>query len=135
MLFRSEVGGSDAHALPSAGTAYTEVPGARDKDEFFAGLRAGQGRVCGESGSFTKLTRDVYLVAYEMMREKTWTTLLSPLALLIPAVTYWTYYDERRFSRKWARTILGDSDARTNTRTRPSWISLPATTAAAEEWV
>ena len=130
-----EVGGSDAHALPSAGTAYTEVPGARDKDEFFAGLRAGQGRVCGESGSFTKLTRDVYLVAYEMMREKTWTTLLSPLALLIPAVTYWTYYDERRFSRKWARTILGDSDARTNTRMRPSWISLPATTAAAEEWV
>ena len=39
------IGGSDAHALPSVGTAYTEVPGARDKEEFFDGLRAGLGRV------------------------------------------------------------------------------------------
>ena len=44
------IGGSDAHALPSVGTAFTEVPGARDKEEFFAGLRNGVGRVCGESG-------------------------------------------------------------------------------------
>src|ERR1700734_26242 len=49
------IGGSDAHALPSAGTAYTEVPGAPDKEEFFAGLRAGLGRVGGESGGFRKL--------------------------------------------------------------------------------
>jgi predicted metal-dependent phosphoesterase TrpH len=124
-----EVGGSDAHALPSAGTAYTEVPFARDKEEFFAGLRAGQGRVAGESGSFTKLTRDVYLIAYEMMREKAWTRLLSPLAVLIPAVTYWNYRDERQFSREWARKILGEPE----TRKRPSWISVPQT--AAEEWV
>ncbi len=33
------IGGSDAHALPSAGTAYTEVSAARSKEEFFAGLR------------------------------------------------------------------------------------------------
>ncbi len=37
------IGGSDAHALPSVGTAYTEVPGARDKEEFFAGLQSGAG--------------------------------------------------------------------------------------------
>src|SRR6202034_745384 len=74
------IGGSDAHALPSAGTAYTEVPGARDKEEFFAGLRAGLGRVGGESGGFSKLTRDVLVIAYEMMREKSWTVLLSSLA-------------------------------------------------------
>ena len=30
---KTGVGGSDAHALPSVGTAYTEVPGARDKQE------------------------------------------------------------------------------------------------------
>ena len=64
------IGGSDAHALPSVGTAYTEVPGAQDKEEFFAGLRSGMGRVAGESGSFAKLTRDVFLIAVEMMREK-----------------------------------------------------------------
>lgn len=123
------LGGSDAHALASAGTAYTEVPGARDKDEFFAGLRAGQGRVAGESGSFVKLTRDVYLVAYEMMREKAWTRLLSPLAVLVPAVTYWNYRDERVFSRKWACQILGEPTQ----RKRPSWVSVPQATS--EEWV
>jgi predicted metal-dependent phosphoesterase TrpH len=47
------IGGSDAHALPSAGTAYTEVPGARDKEEFFEGLRAGIGRVAGDSASLS----------------------------------------------------------------------------------
>jgi predicted metal-dependent phosphoesterase TrpH len=123
------IGGSDAHALPSAGTAYTEVPGARDKEEFFAGLRAGRGRVTGESGSFTKLTRDVYLIAYEMMREKSWTALLAPLAVLIPAITYWNYCDERIFSRRWARQILGEPEA----RKRPRWITMPQP--AAEEWV
>ncbi|MFZ3215785.1 MAG: PHP domain-containing protein [Candidatus Acidiferrales bacterium] len=123
------IGGSDAHALPSAGTAYTEVPGARDKEEFFAGLRAGAGLVRGESGTFQKLTRDVFLIAYEMMRDKSWTALLSPLATLIPAFTYWNYRDERIFSRRWAAQILGEPE----TRKRPRWISVPQS--AGEEWV
>lgn len=123
------IGGSDSHALPSVGTAYTVVPGARNKEEFFAGLRKGMGRVEGESGSFRKLTHDVLLITLEMMREKCWTALLSPLALLIPAVTYWNYRDERTFGRRWAAKILGQADA----RTRPRWITLPQT--AMEEWV
>jgi len=101
------LGGSDAHALPSAGTAFTEVPGARDKEEFFAGLRSGAGRVRGESGSFRKLTRDVLLIAGEMMRDKCWTTLLAPLGVLIPAVTFLNYFEDSRFSRQWAARILG----------------------------
>ncbi len=36
-----QVAGSDAHALASVGTTFTEVPGARDKDEFFAGFGPG----------------------------------------------------------------------------------------------
>ncbi len=56
------IGGSDAHALASVGMAYTEVPGARDKNEFFAGLRAGYGRVGGESGNTAKLARDVFSI-------------------------------------------------------------------------
>src|ERR1700683_4594689 len=67
------IGGSDAHALPSVGTAYTEVGGARDKAEFFEGLKAGKGRVAGESGSFAKLTRDCFKIGFEMIRENTWT--------------------------------------------------------------
>jgi predicted metal-dependent phosphoesterase TrpH len=123
------IGGSDAHALPSAGTAYTEVAGARNKEEFFAGLRNGMGRVSGESGSFRKLTRDVFLIAGEMMREKSWTALLSPLAVLVPAITYLNYYQERRFGRHWAKQILGEPEACKN----PRWMSVPQP--ATEEFI
>jgi predicted metal-dependent phosphoesterase TrpH len=117
------IGGSDAHALPSVGLTYTEVPGARNKEEFFAGLRNGIGRVGGESGRYTKLTRDVLLVASELMREKAWTTVLAPLALLIPAITYLNYRDERAFSRRWVAHILGQPEA----RKCPRWIAVPQT--------
>jgi predicted metal-dependent phosphoesterase TrpH len=93
--------GSDAHALPSVGRTFTEVPGARDKDEFFAGLREGQGRVRGESGSYAKLTVDVLVIAYELMREKAWTRLLSPLALLIPGFTLANYFEEKSLPPRW----------------------------------
>ena len=116
-----EIGGSDAHALPSAGTAYTEVAGARDKEEFFAALRNGMGRVGGESGCFRKLTRDVYLVAYEMMREKAWTRLLSPLGILIPAFTFLNYHEDNKFCRRWGAELLGQPEI----RKRPRWMSVP----------
>ena len=116
-----EIGGSDAHALPSAGTAYTEVAGARDKQEFFTGLRNGMGRVAGESGRFSKLTRDVFVIAHEMMREKAWTALLSPLGLLIPAITCLNYYDEDKFCRRWGAELFGQPE----TRKRPRWITAP----------
>jgi predicted metal-dependent phosphoesterase TrpH len=115
------IGGSDAHALPSVGAAYTEVPGARDKQEFFDGLRNGIGRVAGESGCFTKLTFDVYVIAGEMMREKMWTSLLSPLGLLIPAFTFWNYYEEWLFRRRWAPQVLSQPQA----KKRCHWISGP----------
>jgi predicted metal-dependent phosphoesterase TrpH len=115
------IGGSDAHAVASAGTAYTEVPGARNKDEFFEGLRNGVGQVAGESGCFTKLTRDVFVIAYEMMREKSWTTLLSPLAVLLPAFTFMNYRSEQSFRRRWAPQLLH----RPESRKRSRWISVP----------
>ena len=119
------IGGSDAHALPSVGTTYTEVPGARDKNEFFEGLRNGRGRVAGESGGFQKLTRDVYVIAYELMREKSWTTLLSPLALAIPAFTFCNYVQEHLFNRRWAAQILD----RAETCRRHHWITVPQSVA------
>jgi predicted metal-dependent phosphoesterase TrpH len=124
-----EIGGSDAHALPSAWKAYTEVSGARNKEEFFAGLRGGMGRVAGESGCFSKLTRDVLVIAYEMMREKAWTTLLLPLGFLIPAITCLNYYDENKFCRHWGAELFGQPE----TRNRLRWITAPQP--AVEEWV
>jgi predicted metal-dependent phosphoesterase TrpH len=123
------VGGSDAHALPSVGMGYTEVPGARDKEEFFAGLRKGLARVGGESGSFSRLTLDVALIARDMMRENAWTRLLAPIGLLIPVATMLNYYEEHAFGRRWAAKILGETES----HKRPCWIPLPRT--AAEEGV
>jgi predicted metal-dependent phosphoesterase TrpH len=122
------IGGSDAHALPSVGTTYTEVSGARTKQEYFEGLKNGRGRVYGESGCYMKLTRDVLLIALEMMREKSWTMLLAPLALALPAATLLNYHDERAFVRRWAAEVFGQ----TGSRDRLRWTS--AAKPAVEEW-
>jgi hypothetical protein len=100
-----QVAGSDAHALASVGTTYTEVPGARDKDEFFAGLRAGYGQLGGDSGSFWKLTRDIYLLCFEMMKEDRWTILLTPLLALVPAGVGVNYFVDVDFVRRWGGRI------------------------------
>src|SRR5882724_10703492 len=52
------LGGSDAHTIAGVGLTYTEVPGVRTPEEFFAGLRAGRGVVHGAHGSYAKLTAD-----------------------------------------------------------------------------
>ena len=100
-----QVAGSDAHALVSVGTTYTEVPGARDKEEFFAGLRAGRGQLAGESGCFWKLTRDIFLLCLEMMREDRWTIVLAPLLALVPAGVGVNYFVDLNFARKWGGRV------------------------------
>lgn len=79
-LGKSSLAGSDSHVLPSLGSAYTEVPGARNKDEFLAGVRAKTALVHGTSGSYFRLTRDVLHIASKMFQERPWTfcSVLSP---------------------------------------------------------
>ena len=98
---RIAVGGSDAHALASAGSAWTEVRGARTKDEFLEGLCEGRARAHGESGSYWKLTSDVLTVSRAMFREKPLALLLAPLLLGVPSVTLFNHFSERWFARKW----------------------------------
>jgi hypothetical protein len=98
---RAEVGGSDAHAMASVGCAWTAVPGARNRQEYLEGLRRGQGRVRGESGSIYKLTRDVLAIGSEMVREDFRTLPLIALAPLVPAVTLGNYVLEHMFARWW----------------------------------
>ena len=97
--------GSDAHALSGAGLTYTEVPGARTADEFFAGLRSGWGRVCGKHGSYSVLTADVYSIIKSMMRQSPWTAVFSPLALFVPAFSAGHWLNEIRFCRKWTAAM------------------------------
>jgi predicted metal-dependent phosphoesterase TrpH len=125
---KTQVAGSDAHALASVGTTYTEVRGARDKDEFFAGLRAGHGRLGGESGSYLKLTRDILLLCIEMMREDRWTILLSPLMALVPAGVAVNYLVDLDFVRRWGAAVNSAKPARTAAQVpvnSPSLQALP----------
>jgi predicted metal-dependent phosphoesterase TrpH len=99
------VGGSDSHTIAGVGLTYTEVPGARTIDEFFAGLRSGLGRVHGAHGSYAKLTADVYRIVWAMIKEKPWTVALMPLALFVPACTASHWFNEIRFCEKWAAAM------------------------------
>jgi len=110
--FQIGVGGSDAHTLESAGSAWTEVPGARDREEFLAGLKKGRGRVAGRSGTYFKLTCDVLRISLAMMEERRWTRVLGPLLAAVPLFTLANFLAERAFASKWSRLVLGQSAAR-----------------------
>ena len=104
-LGKIAVGGSDSHTITGVGRTYTEVPGARNADEFFAGLRTGHGQVHGAHGSYTKLTADVYRIVWALWMEKPWTMALMPLSLLVPACTAGHWLNEIRFCKKWAAAL------------------------------
>ena len=88
-----------------------EVPGARTKDEFFAGLRRGQGRVAGSSGTYAKMNRDVLRIAVAMMSEKPWSCLLAPLLAVVPLVTLANLAIECAFAKKWSGRVLESTEA------------------------
>lgn len=100
---RITVGGSDAHALRSAGSVWTEVRGARNKTEFLEGLREGRARVGGTPGSYWKLTLDVLTVSAEMFRENPSLLILAPFLVGIPAFTLFNFFSEKRFARRWGQ--------------------------------
>lgn len=104
-LGKISIGGSDAHALASAGAAFTEVPGARTKEEFFAGLRAGKARACGRSGSYARLTRDVFHIAAGNLRAYPWLLPIAPVVALIPVWTLANSLSEALFVRYWVRRL------------------------------
>ena len=104
-LGKIAIAGSDSHTIAGVGQTYTEVPGARTADEFFAGLRAGHGRVQGRHGSCARLTADVFRIVRSLFGEKPWTLLASPLALLVPAFTLNHWINEIRFCKKWSALL------------------------------
>lgn len=109
----AEVGGSDAHAIASAGCAWTVVPGARTKQEYLEGLRRGAGKVRGAAGGYCKLTRDIWSIGASMVDETPAAAVLVPLALAVPLVTLGNYLIESVFARYWMSRCLR---ARLNSR-------------------
>jgi predicted metal-dependent phosphoesterase TrpH len=96
------VGGSDAHTLRGAGRTFTEVPGAASRQEFLAGIRRGVGRPQGESGSWSKLTLDVFSIAFSMFAEDRRTAPLALFCAGIPLATAISAASERLFAARWA---------------------------------
>jgi predicted metal-dependent phosphoesterase TrpH len=106
-LGKIAVAGSDSHTIAGVGRTYTEVPGARTADEFFAGLRAGHGRIQGIHGGYGRLTADVFSIVKALFSDKPWTLAASPLAVLVPAFTLSHWVNEIRFCKKWSAAIEG----------------------------
>ncbi len=99
------IGGSDAHTMEALGRTYTEVPGARNRDEFIAGLKLGLGRVHGVSGDYWKLTRAIWSIGCDLMREHRGALLLAPLLAAVPAITLVNLALELEFAMRWGRRV------------------------------
>lgn len=118
---RPQVGGSDAHTLGSVARAWTEVPGARNRDEFLAGLRRGRTVPRGTSAGYARLTRDVCAVvargAVHALRHAfddaaaparlALLALLLPWLPLLPLVTARVHLAERVLSTRFFRRYRG----------------------------
>jgi hypothetical protein len=110
----SAVGGSDAHALAFVARSYTVVPGARSKEEFLAGLRAGLTVAGGRSGSYSRLAAEMAGVFVAALRDEArpsrvraqgagpllGTLLLMPLVPIVPLASLVLHGRERAFARR-----------------------------------
>ena len=106
------IAGSDSHAMFGVGLTFTEVPGARTVDEFFAGLRAGRGRIHGAHGNFSGLTVEVFSVVKSLFLDNPLSILFSPLVPLVPAFVLNHWANEIRFCKKWSTLIEGAAGRR-----------------------
>lgn len=105
------IGGSDAHALGSVAAAFTEVAGARSKEEFLDGLRRGLTVPMGRSGTYARMTRDLLAIAAGTYRHHLaraargeglpmflGLTAALPSLLAMPMVSAFLALNERRFA-------------------------------------
>jgi predicted metal-dependent phosphoesterase TrpH len=97
------IGGSDAHTLRCAGRTFTEVSGARNAEDFLAGMRRGYAVPHGESGDYWKLTGAVLGIGGSLVRTEPWMALLSGLFAVAPVVTLGNYIREMAFSWYWGQ--------------------------------
>jgi len=72
------LGGGDSHTGRGIGRTWTEVPGARSREEFMQGLRAGRGIAGGAHGGIRTMTSDLWRFAGNFMSEAVTTTATKP---------------------------------------------------------
>jgi predicted metal-dependent phosphoesterase TrpH len=104
-LGKAAVAGSDSHTLSGVARTFTEVPGARTVEEYFAGLRAGRGVVHGQDGGYLKLTTDIFNFIGSVLKDEPAAAALLPLTVFIPAITAYHWLNEMRFCKRWAAKL------------------------------
>ncbi len=72
------LGGSDSHTGRGIGLTWTEVPGARSRDEFMMGLRAGRGIAGGAHGGARTMMNDLWRFTGNFLAESVSTTTTAP---------------------------------------------------------
>ncbi len=80
------LGGSDSHTERGIGGTWTEVPGATNAQQFFAGLRSGRGVVGGRHGHQWTMSSDIVRFATNLCVEQGREAARSPLSWRTPAV-------------------------------------------------
>jgi len=75
---KHRLGGSDSHTGRGIGLTWTEVPGARNRDEFMAGLRAGRAEAGGAHGGQGTMISDMWRFAGNYMTEAVTATARRP---------------------------------------------------------
>jgi hypothetical protein len=113
---KSGIGGSDAHTRRGIGLTWTEVPGARTREEFLGGLRAGRAVAGGRHGNYFTMASDILRFADSFYRERAlevkqkplhWRShagffggiLGLPLVAIALAEAYLHFVSEERFNR------------------------------------
>jgi predicted metal-dependent phosphoesterase TrpH len=66
---RTPIAGSDSHTGRGIGRTWIEVDGARTRDEFLSGLRAGRVRVGGRQGNYFTMASDIVRVTSAFHQE------------------------------------------------------------------
>jgi predicted metal-dependent phosphoesterase TrpH len=127
-LGKIAIAGSDSHTIAGLGRTFTEVPGARNTQEFLSGLRDGNSVVHGVHGSYRKITADVYRIVRSLLYAEPWTLPLMPLAVFVPAFTAGHWLNEILFCRKWSAKL--HSGKKTTPLLRPLGPSLESNLAS-----
>jgi predicted metal-dependent phosphoesterase TrpH len=85
---KAGIAGSDSHTHRGIGRTWTEVPGARTREEFLEGLWEGRVRIGGSMGSFFTMGSDVFRFAGNFWREQMQRVIARPLDLRGHAVLF-----------------------------------------------
>ncbi len=64
------VGGSDDHSSLDVARVYTEVPGARDLNDFLLGVQSGTAQIHGEPSSPLRMSHNLYSIAYQFYKQR-----------------------------------------------------------------